>query len=452
MSEGTSLKRVAVVGVGVCGLCVLRHFSPDPRYEVTAYEQRDRVGGIWNYPEGCEAHGNVPDEASPYFCRMYRHLRINVPRDLSHFREFPHLPDLPSFFSRSDLLRYLQRYTDHFDLKKHIKFRHQALSIEPFDPSVPHTCWRVRVKTLGDETETTETFDVVIVCNGHFNRPYIPRLAGIQSFKGKVIHSCDYRVPEPFADQRVLVVGGGPSARDIALEIIQAAKSVVITPSTYSSAYVETFPNVSITPLPVTFTQNGSLYTVPAKKAAADEEARQGQQEVDFVILGTGYQFDIPFIGQNCGVKVSRGRVTPLYRHIINCNHPSMAFIGLLTGLPVLGAGVEDQVLFYKAYLDGRMQLPSVRQMKQDCEREYRQRREKGLPGHDAHYMGAEPVFQYCRQLADEAGFPCVEPVAEDMFVAHSTNVQINPLNFREYEYSKTSADSFTTHKNPSRY
>ena len=258
------------------------------------------------------------------------------------------------------------------------------------------------------------------------------------------MHSCDYRVPETFTGKKLLVVGGGPSARDIALEIIQTAKHVIITPSTYSSTYVDTFPNVSRTPLSITFTDRGSLTRVLPKEASTGEETPKVEHEADVIILGTGYQFNIPFIGSHCGVNVSRGRVAPLYRHIVNCNHSSMAFIGLLTGLPGIGAGVEDQVLFYKAYLDGRMELPGIEDMKRHCEKEYRQRREKGLPEHDAHFMGAERIFDYCRHLAKEAGFETVEPVLEDMFLAHVINIQINPLNFREYEYTKTSNETFT--------
>ena len=45
-------------------------------------------------------------------------------------------------------------------------------------------------------------------------------------FKGKVIHSSQYRVPEKFIGQSVLIIGGGPSARDIILEIAAVGKMV----------------------------------------------------------------------------------------------------------------------------------------------------------------------------------------------------------------------------------
>ena len=74
-AEASSPKRrVAVVGAGMTGLCALRHFSEDPAYELTAFERSSTVGGIWNYPDGCE---DQPDETGlhPYYCRTYRGLR-----------------------------------------------------------------------------------------------------------------------------------------------------------------------------------------------------------------------------------------------------------------------------------------------------------------------------------------------------------------------------------------
>ena len=66
--------RIAVIGAGLSGLCALRYFTQDPRFEVVAFEQRDRIGGLWSYHDGCEDHVDV-DETSPYYCRLYRSLR-----------------------------------------------------------------------------------------------------------------------------------------------------------------------------------------------------------------------------------------------------------------------------------------------------------------------------------------------------------------------------------------
>jgi cation diffusion facilitator CzcD-associated flavoprotein CzcO len=55
----------------------------------------------------------------------------------------------------------------------------------------------------------------VVVATGRFNAPYIPDIPGLQAwadqFPDTVIHSRQYRRPEPYANQTVLIVGGSVS-------------------------------------------------------------------------------------------------------------------------------------------------------------------------------------------------------------------------------------------------
>ena len=62
--DNPSRVRIAVIGAGLSGLCALRYFTQDPRFEVVAFEQRDRIGGLWSYPDGCEELIDV-DETHP---------------------------------------------------------------------------------------------------------------------------------------------------------------------------------------------------------------------------------------------------------------------------------------------------------------------------------------------------------------------------------------------------
>lgn len=62
----------------------------------------------------------------------------------------------------------------------------------------------------------------------HHSEPDIPELPGKESFRGKIMHSHAYREAKPFAGQRVMVVGAGPSALDIALEVSKLAERVII--------------------------------------------------------------------------------------------------------------------------------------------------------------------------------------------------------------------------------
>lgn len=57
----------------------------------------------------------------------------------------------------------------------------------------------------------------------------MPQLDGLDKFNGHVMHSHDYRRPEQYADKMVLIIGSGPSGRDIMYEIAPQAKSVLLS-------------------------------------------------------------------------------------------------------------------------------------------------------------------------------------------------------------------------------
>lgn len=65
-----------------------------------------------------------------------------------------------------------------------------------------------------------------MVCNGHYNDPYMIKLEGQEKFKGEISHSHTYRKPEPFTGKRVLCIGAGPSGLDLALQISAVAQYV----------------------------------------------------------------------------------------------------------------------------------------------------------------------------------------------------------------------------------
>lgn len=83
--------------------------------------------------------------------------------------------------------------------------------VEPTPEGENEKKWKLTVKNLTEGSTTTEYFDAIMVCNGHYFQPYTPVIEGHETFKGKQLHSHDYRVPEVFMNKTVVVVGAGPS-------------------------------------------------------------------------------------------------------------------------------------------------------------------------------------------------------------------------------------------------
>lgn len=121
-------------------------------------------------------------------------IRANGPTQLT---EFPglHFPnDTIPFPPHPDVLKYLHSYADLFDLNKHIKLNHLVVRALPTEDDK----WEVIVKDLVNNKFITKTYDAVFVCNGHFFAPFIPEIEGASTFKGKLMHSHNFRTSEAF--------------------------------------------------------------------------------------------------------------------------------------------------------------------------------------------------------------------------------------------------------------
>ncbi|WP_324191544.1 NAD(P)-binding domain-containing protein [Nocardia cyriacigeorgica] len=71
------------------------------------------------------------------------------------------------------------------------------------------------------------TASVVIAASGMFGNPHRPNIPALNTYTGKVMHSADYRPSEAFAGQRVVVIGSGNSAFQIAVELASHAEVIL---------------------------------------------------------------------------------------------------------------------------------------------------------------------------------------------------------------------------------
>lgn len=76
-------------------------------------------------------------------------------------------------------------------------------------------------------------------------------------------------------------------------------------------------------------------------------EFADGSEEIFTVIIyATGYNFDLSFLPTDSGITVDNNFVQPLYKHIFNIKNPTMAFIGICSGLLPTFPTIELQVNF----------------------------------------------------------------------------------------------------------
>ncbi|RKT88536.1 putative flavoprotein involved in K+ transport [Saccharopolyspora antimicrobica] len=199
------------------------------------------------------------------------------------------------------------------------------------------------------------TGTAVVAATGIFGNPHRPELPALDGYTGVVRHSADYRSPEPFAGQRVVVVGAGNSAVQIAVELAEHAEVTLATRKPIQYATNQPIPGDSrfwsvlsaAARLPLgPLLGHGTIPVVDIAgyKAAIDAGkpdrremfvAAEGTslrwpdgtaEHVDAVILATGYRPALDYL-RPLGVLDEAGR--PRQRHGISHTHPGLTFVGL---------------------------------------------------------------------------------------------------------------------------
>ena len=350
------------------------------------FELGTAIGGNWRFEND---NGRSPAYAS---------LHIDTSKDRTAFSDFPMPRHWPAYLHHSQVLEYLERYAGHFDVNGQITFRHQVLRVAPAGDG----SWEVTVRDLADDRETTRRYRAVMVANGHHWEPNLPDLPG--SFSGTAIHSCAYRSPQFAHGKRVVVLGLGSSAADIACELSWHASEVTI--STRRSAYIvpryvfgrptDTYTSALFSSLPIPlqrrtyqallFAARGrqSKYGVPVPVHDLLSEhptlsqhllglVRSGDIHMapdlarldggtvhfsddssvlaDILIYATGYRIRFPFLADE--LLMVKDNEVSLYRSVVSPDLPGLYFIGLIQPLGAVMPLAEQQAEWVARLLEG---------------------------------------------------------------------------------------------------
>jgi hypothetical protein len=196
---------VCVVGAGASGLAAVKNLL-EHGFAVDCYERETSVGGGWNW-----RHDRSP---------VYAGTHLISSRPLTEFPDFPMPDSWPDYPHHSQVLSYLERYAKHFGLGEHIWFGTEVVSAEPAGDGR----WDVTTRSTGGGSSRTQRYAAIVVANGHNWSPAKPEIEG--ELRGQVIHSAQYKDPAQLRNRKVLVIGGGNTGCDIAVEAAQQAGTV----------------------------------------------------------------------------------------------------------------------------------------------------------------------------------------------------------------------------------
>jgi dimethylaniline monooxygenase (N-oxide forming) len=393
-------ERVCVIGAGSSGIAACQVL--DARgIEFDCFEVGSQVGGNWRY-----MNDNGMSSA-------YRSLHINTSRRTMAYATYPMPDDYPDYPSHWQIAKYFDDYVDHFGFRGRIRFRTEVTGVEP----VADGDWRVTWRDLESGEEGSEVYTAVFVANGHHwdARWPEPAYPGQDDFEGEQLHVHDYKTPDTIENKRVLVLGIGNSATDIAVEASQRAERTLlamrrgawILPKYLRGRPVDELGNAFVNRLPLAVTR--AMYRRALKTAtgepmdyglpepdhklaeahptiSAELLSRIGhgditvkpnverfagarmvrftdgsEEEVDVIVYCTGYKITFPFFEPE--LIAAPDNEIPLYKRVVSPEHPGLYFIGLLQPLGAIMPLAEAQSEWIADVLEGKVELPDAERM-----------------------------------------------------------------------------------------
>ncbi|XP_045733420.1 dimethylaniline monooxygenase [N-oxide-forming] 4 isoform X1 [Mirounga angustirostris] len=310
-------RRVAVIGAGVSGLSSIK-CCLDEDLEPTCFERSNDIGGLWKFTE----------TSKDGMTRVYRSLMTNVCKEMSCYSDFPFQEDYPNFMNQGKFWDYLKEFAEHFDLLKYIRFRTTVCSITKRPDFSETGQWDVVTETEGKQERAV--FDAVMVCTGHYLNPHLPleSFPGIHKFKGQILHSQEYKSPEGFQGKRVLVIGLGNTAGDVAVELSRTAAQVLL--STRTGAWVLHRSSVGGYPLTMVITRrylNFIAQVLPSCVLNWIQERELNKR----------------FNHENYGLSITKGKKS---KFIVNDELPTCILCGTVTMKTSLKEFTETSALF----------------------------------------------------------------------------------------------------------
>jgi dimethylaniline monooxygenase (N-oxide forming) len=395
-------RKTCIIGAGSSGMVAVKALL-DADLPCDCFEESDRVGGLWVF-------GNKNGKSA-----AYRSLSINTSRQRMEYADFPMPDTVPDYPGHADIAAYFAAYAERFGLAQKIRFGTRVEHVEPDGDG-----YQV---TLSDGSSAH--YGSVIVANGHHWHPHLPDPPFPGMFSGLTFHSSAYvdpGAPHDLRGRRVVVVGFGNSAVDLACELAQPGNAARVVLSTRRGAWVlpkyvfgrpldqlrvgpsfvpaslalrvsELFyphvigdlealglpkpdhrlggahPTVSSDLLPML--KAGRVIPKPSIAGffGSEVEFKDGSRETaDAVIYATGYQVKFPFFAPE--FVSAPGNELALYFRTLHPERKNLFFVGLAQPLGAIMPIAEAQAKLIADCIAGRYRPPAPAIMRREADEE----------------------------------------------------------------------------------
>jgi len=398
----TDLPRACIIGAGSSGITAAKALL-ERGVPFDLVEMSDRVGGNWaiDNPNGVSS--------------AYGSLHINTSRKRMEYSDFSMPKSYPDFPKHTHIAEYFNAYVDRFNLRERISFETRVERAE----RRPDGVWEVVLSGPGGME--TRRYDALLVANGHHWDPRWPEPPFPGFFGGFEMHSHSYREPGDFKGRRVVVLGMGNSAMDIAVEASYVAEKVFLAarrgahviPKYLFGRPIDQLVNSPHVPFRVrrkilegllrTYQGKMEQYGLPKPDhrlgdahptISADLLSRVAHGEVqpkpniarlegdrvrfadgsvenaDVVVYCTGYKVTFPFFDEDF-ISAPDNEMA-LFKRTFHPEIPNVFFVGLMQPLGAIMPIAERQGVWIADYLTGRYVLPASGELRSVIARERR--------------------------------------------------------------------------------
>ena len=194
-----------VVGAGFAGLALI-HYLRKAGLSVRVFDRASDIGGTWTwnrYP------GAATDSEGYYYCLTFSKELL---QEWSWSQRYP---------DWQETHRYMHFVADKCDMWPHIQLNTEIVDAQYLDDS---GCWRVT--TGAGDSFTCKYF---ISGMGMISQPIVPKIEGMDRFKGPLFHSA--RWPQEgldYAGKRIGIIGAGASSVQMVPVLAKTAGSVTV--------------------------------------------------------------------------------------------------------------------------------------------------------------------------------------------------------------------------------
>lgn len=417
----TTTATACVIGAGLSGLAVLRALR-DRDIDTICLERATDVGGVWHYRAGEAGHP------------AYTSLHLNTSTTTTAYVDQPMPADYPRYPGHPQVQAYLADYAKARGLREVIRTGSAVTSVR----QLPDDRWEV----LADDESgqhRVECGHVVVASGMHWDPLLPPAVDGADTFPGRQLHSADYTAPGEFAGQRVVVVGLGNSACDIAVDLSRVAaqttlsvrRGVHVVPKTLMGIPIDQIPTTRwwarmpfrlqrrfiellllitrgritdygipepdhrIFSAPITISDellsrisHGDVRVRPAitrfDGATVVFDDGSTLADVDAVVHCTGYRLGFPFLPNEMMFDADKGLV--LYQRVVAPRHPGLYAAGFIRPVGSVTRSIEAQAQWIGDLITGAAARPSAAEMQAEVD--------QYLAGIAARYSSTAPEQQ----------------------------------------------------------